>query len=258
MGKDLTPVLVAGVPPDIFSNDGQLWGNPIYDWEFQKRNGFLWWKERLMHYADMYDVIRIDHFRAFADYYTIPYGSENAKTGTWEKGVGLAFWDCMKPYLKNAQIIAEDLGGDTREVQNLVKKSGFPNMKILQFAFSSDLKNSFLPKNFNKLCVCYTGTHDNDTTLGWYATATEKEKNLFRKLVRTDKSGSVVFSLIAYGMNSKADTVIIPLQDYLRLSSKDRMNTPGIDTGNWEWRYEKSSLTESLATEILRLSGNRN
>lgn len=258
LGRDMTPVLVAGVPPDIFSNEGQLWGNPIYDWEFQKRNGFLWWGDRLSHYADMYDVIRIDHFRAFADYYTIPYGSQNAKTGTWEKGMGINFWNTLKPQLKSTEIIAEDLGGETPEVEALVKKSGFPNMKVLQFAFSTDLKNPFLPKNFSKNCVCYTGTHDNDTTLGWYEKSTEKEKLLFEKLVPQDQSGSKVLSLIAFGMNSKARMVIVPLQDYLELSSKSRMNKPGTDKGNWQWRFSDTKLDSTLADTVLRLSHGRN
>lgn len=258
LGRDMTPVLVAGVPPDIFSSDGQLWGNPIYDWEFQKKTDFLWWKNRLMHYAKMYDVIRIDHFRAFADYYAIPYGSKNAKTGTWEKGVGMMFWNTVKPYIMNAEIIAEDLGGETPEVENLVKMSGFPNMKVLQFAFSGDLKNPFLPKNYNRNCICYTGTHDNDTTLGWYEKAGKKEKMMFDRLVSEEEYNSPVLSLIAYGMKSKARNVIIPLQDYLQLPSSARINTPGVADGNWEWRFEPDDLTDDLANTVLDLSRGRN
>lgn len=258
LGRDMTPVLVAGVPPDIFSADGQLWGNPIYDWDFQRKNGFLWWKRRLSHYACMFDVIRIDHFRAFADYYTVPYGSQNARTGTWEKGMGMLFWDTVKPLIKNTEIIAEDLGGETPEVEKLVEQSGFPNMKVLQFAFDSDLKDPFLPKNYNKNCVCYTGTHDNDTALGWYEKATLKEKLLFSRLVPADISGSPVLSLISFGMKSKARMVIIPLQDYMELSSADRMNTPGSPKGNWEWRYNKKDLSDALADTVLRLTEGRN
>lgn len=258
LGRDMTPVQVAGVPPDVFSKEGQLWGNPIYDWSFQKKTDFYWWSKRLEHYSFMYDVIRIDHFRAFADYYTIPFGSKNAKLGTWEKGVGMLFWNTVQPIIKNTEIIAEDLGGETPEVEELVKASGFPNMKVLQFAFSTTLKNPFLPKNFNKNCVCYTGTHDNDTTLGWYEKLSQKEKLLFEKLVPNDESGSPVFSLIAYGMNSKARIVIIPLNDYLQLPSKDRINSPGTFKGNWEWRYESGALSEDLIRTVLRLSDNRN
>ncbi|MBR7133890.1 MAG: 4-alpha-glucanotransferase [Clostridia bacterium] len=258
LGRDMTPVLVAGVPPDVFSSDGQLWGNPIYDWDFHKKSGFLWWKNRLQHNAKLYDVIRIDHFRAFADYYTIPYGSPDAKGGKWEKGPGIYFWNTVKPAIANTEIIAEDLGGETREVRELIEQTGFPNMKVLQFAFDSDLKDPFLPKNFQRNCVCYTGTHDNDTTLGWYKTSTTQERLLFSKLVAVDKSSSPALSLIAFGMKSKARTVIIPLQDYMCLPSKDRMNTPGTGEGNWEWRFERGALTEELCNTVLRLSKGRN
>lgn len=258
LGRDMTPVLVAGVPPDVFSSDGQLWGNPIYDWDFHKKTGFLWWKQRLIQNAKMYDVIRIDHFRAFADYYTIPYGAKNAKGGKWEKGAGINFWRAVKPHIKHTQIIAEDLGGETEEVKALIEKTGFPNMKVLQFAFDSDLKDPFLPKNYSRNCICYTGTHDNDTTLGWYEKASAKEKLLFSRLVPADKSGSVVYSLINYGMKSRARTVIVPLQDYLQLPSSERTNTPGSASGNWEWRFEKADLTEELCSTVLRLSKSRN
>lgn len=258
LGRDLTPVLVAGVPPDIFSSSGQLWGNPIYDWDYHKKTGYSWWKQRLIKNAKLYDTIRIDHFRAFADYYTIPYGAKNAKGGKWEKGVGISFWRTVKPYIKHTEIIAEDLGGDTEEVRSLIEKTGFPNMKVLQFAFGTDLKDQFLPKNYPRNCICYTGTHDNDTTLGWYKKASSKEKLLFSRLVPEDKSGSIVLSLINYGMKSKAQTVIIPLQDYLELPSSERTNTPGTPSGNWEWRFEKKDLTDSLAETISRLSKNRN
>ncbi|MBP3323351.1 MAG: 4-alpha-glucanotransferase, partial [Clostridia bacterium] len=258
LGRDMTPVLVAGVPPDIFSKDGQLWGNPIYDWDFQKKNNFLWWQNRLAHNAKLYDTIRIDHFRAFADYYTVPFGSKTAKNGKWEKGVGINFWNRVKPAISHAHIIAEDLGGETDEVRQLISDTGFPDMKVMQFAFDSDLKDPFLPKNFNKNCVCYTGTHDNDTTLGWYNKATKKEKLIFEKTVPQDKSGSPVLSLIAYGMKSKARIVIIPLQDYLELDSDCRINTPGTEKGNWQWRFEKEDITDSLEALVLRLSKGRN
>ncbi len=258
LGRDMTPILVAGVPPDIFSSEGQLWGNPIYDWSFHKKTNYSWWKMRLTHNARLYDVIRIDHFRAFADYYTIPFGAQNAKSGKWEKGVGMHFWSEVMPLIKGTEIIAEDLGGETEEVDRLITDTGFPNMKVLQFAFDSDLKDPFLPKNFNQNCICYTGTHDNDTTAGWYENATKKERLLFSKLVPADKSGSAVLSLIAFGMKSRAKTVIIPLQDYLELPSTDRMNSPGSGKDNWEWRFCDSQLSDKLAETVLRLTHNRN
>lgn len=258
LGRDMTPMLVAGVPPDIFSSTGQLWGNPVYDWEYHKKTDYSWWKKRLCHNAKLYDIIRIDHFRAFADYYTIPYGSPDAKSGKWERGVGMHFWNKMKPFLEDTLIIAEDLGGETPEVRELIERSGFPDMKVLQFAFDSDLKDPFLPKNMHCNCVCYTGTHDNDTTLGWFQKITPDEENLFRRLVPTDKSRSPVLSLIAFGMKSRAETVIIPLQDYLELPSTARMNTPGNPKGNWEWRFSSSQLTEDLSQTIRRLTKRRN
>ena len=258
LGRDMTPVLVAGVPPDIFSSEGQLWGNPIYDWEHHKKTDFAWWKLRLKHNSLMYDVIRIDHFRAFADYYTIPFGAENAKSGTWEKGVGMQFWNSVKPIIRDTEIIAEDLGGETPPVRELIKKTGFPDMKVLQFAFNTDLKNQFLPKNYNKNCVCYTGTHDNDTTLGWYTKSSPKEKLLFSHLVTQSIDEKAVLNLVAYGMKSKARMVIIPFQDYLCLPSSDRLNTPGTSTKNWEWRYTAEALSDSLSATIKELTKGRN
>ena len=158
----------------------------------------------------------------------------------------------------NAEIIAEDLGGNTPEVEKLIEDTGFPNMKVLQFAFDSDLNNPFLPKNYDRNCVCYTGTHDNDTTRGWFEKLREHERAMFSHLVPADKSGSAVLSLIAFAMKSKARMVIIPIQDYLQLDSADRFNTPGVPFGNWEWRLSGSDLTDELAEEINRLSTARN
>lgn len=258
LGRDMLPVLVAGVPPDIFSATGQLWGNPIYNWEYLKNTDFSWWRQRLIHNAKLYDVIRIDHFRAFADFYAIPAGSPDARYGNWEKGAGLGFWNSVKPYIKNTEIIAEDLGGENSPmVQKLIEDTGFPNMKVLQFAFDSDLNDLFLPKNFGYNCVCYTGTHDNDTTFGWYKNLTTKERVMFERLVPRYKFQSPVLSLIAFAMKSKAKTVIIPFQDYLQLDSDCRLNTPGTPKGNWEWRFESSDITETLKKTVLRLSKQR-
>ncbi len=258
LGRDMTPVLVAGVPPDIFCENGQLWGNPIYDWDYQKKSGFYWWKQRLSHTANMYDTIRIDHFRAFADYYAIPYGAKDAKNGNWERGIGKQFFEALGDTLKGTHIIAEDLGTESLELYKLMNETGFPNMKILQFAFSSDLKNPFLPKNFKRNCVCYTGTHDNDTTFGWYNKASKQERLLFDRLVLSEPKSSPVLSLISYGMKSRADTVIIPFADYLELDSHARINTPGTEYGNWEWRFESEILTKELCDLIKHLSRKRN
>ncbi len=252
LGRDLTPVLVAGVPPDAFSDEGQLWGNPIYDWNYLRSTGYAFWKTRLRHQARLYDVIRIDHFRAFADYYTCPYGAKDAKSGVWEKGVGLPFWQQMQKEI-GAEIIAEDLGTDSPEVRRLITDTGFPNMKVLQFAFDSDLENPHLPKNYERNCVCYTGTHDNDTTRGWFEKADAHRLRLFSQLVPADESHSAVYSLIRYAVSSKARIVMVPMQDYLQLDSSARLNTPGVPTGNWEWRLVGGELTEELCQTIIRL-----
>ena len=250
LGKDLTPTLVAGVPPDIFSSKGQLWGNPIYNWEYLKAIGYSWWRERMLHNAYLYDVIRLDHFRAFADYYCIPAGSKDAIGGFWQNGVGFDFWSKMIPLLNNTEIIAEDLGGeDSPLVIKLLKKTGFPNMKVLQFAFDSDESDPFLPQNFKRNCVCYTGTHDNDTTLGWYQKATDKEKELFLRLV-PQKYPSPVLNLISFALSSKAKTVIIPFADYLELDSSHRINTPSTPKGNWEWRFLAEEITDELKIKM--------
>lgn len=250
LGKDLTPTLVAGVPPDIFSDTGQLWGNPIYNWDYLKTGNYYWWEKRLSHNAKLYDAVRIDHFRAFADYYCIPKGSADARHGFWQTGVGTDFWDKMRHISDNTQIIAEDLGGEESPlVINLLKKTGFPNMKVLQFAFNSDESNIFLPRNFGKNCVCYTGTHDNDTTLGWYKKLSHNELEMFNKTV-PEKYASPVLNLISFALSSKADRVIIPFTDYLELDSDCRINIPGKPTGNWEWRFSKKDITPQLTETI--------
>lgn len=250
LDKDFKPTLVAGVPPDIFSLTGQLWGNPIYNWDYLKQNDFDWWQKRLLHNAKLYDAIRIDHFRAFAEYYCIPQGSMDATNGFWAKGVGNDFFSLVKPKLENTLIIAEDLGGeDDPSVIKLLEETGFPNMKVLQFSFNSDENNIFLPQNFGSNCVCYTGTHDNDTTLGWYEKLSQKERALFDRLV-PQKYSSPVLNLIAFAFSSKADIVIIPFTDYLELDSENRINIPSIPTGNWEWRFEKGDITENLRKKI--------
>ena len=254
LNEDFSPRLVAGVPPDIFSADGQLWGNPIYDWDYQRKNDYNWWQKRLKHNSKLYDIVRIDHFRAFCDYYAIPSAALSAKEGCWVTGEGMNFWNKIRENIGDISIIAEDLGGETDEVKALVKESGFPNMKLLQFAFDSDLSDPFLPENYNSNCVCYTGTHDNDTTLGWYNKLPIDEKKLFHKMTAESMESSPVLRLIEYGMKSVADTVIIPFQDYLQIDSSARLNTPGTSTDNWSWRYEQKDITEETKESIIRLS----
>lgn len=257
LGGDMTPVLVAGVPPDEFSSDGQLWGNPIYDWDYQKRTNYSWWRKRLEFSAKLYDVMRIDHFRAFADYYAIPYGAKNARSGSWEKGAGINFWRVVEAKLGRLRIIAEDLGEESPEVEQLVLDTGFPNMKVLQFAFSDGLSNKFLPRNYNKNCVCYTGTHDNNTTLGWFNNATPHEIGIFKKSVQASGIKEPSLQMIWLAMRSRANTVIIPMQDWLCLDETARMNFPGTKTGNWEWRMDKNYFTDELIYTVKSISDRR-
>lgn len=252
LGRDFTPVRVAGVPPDIFSNTGQLWGNPIYDWEHQRRTGYGWWKRRLEYCAELYDVLRIDHFRAFESFYSIPYGAGDARGGIWEKGPGMGFWNSMSDILQDMQIIAEDLGGEEPEVEQLIEDTGFPNMKVLQFGFDKDLQNRFLPRNYNRNCVCYTGTHDNDTSLGWWNSATAHERLLFSRLAPEHRL-LVPLRMIAMAMRSRAKMVIIPMQDWLCLDTDSRMNTPGTLKGNWQWRMKADALDEKLLKTVKEL-----
>ena len=258
IGRAFIPESVAGVPPDLFSETGQLWGNPIYDWEYQKQTDFYWWKNRLKFAHKIYDVIRIDHFRAFADYYEIPYGSPDATVGSWRDGVGMEFWNSVKKDLGNIDIIAEDLGEVSAAVVRLVKDSHFPNMKILQFAFSGDIYNPHLPQNYSENCVCYTGTHDNNTTLGWYNAALPHEQMAVDTLYPESDDFPLPHNLIKAAMDSKARLVIIPIQDYLSLDNSGRMNVPGVPKGNWSFRIEKDSICDELLKTVKKITQNRN
>lgn len=258
VGRDFTPTVVAGVPPDRFSESGQLWGNPIYNWHNMKRNAYRWWQSRLGFCRDMYDVLRIDHFRAFANYYQIPYGSETAISGSWEKGEGAAFWDKIRNNIGEINIIAEDLGGeDDPEVIKLLKYTNFPNMKILQFGFTGDMQNRFLPQNYPHNSVCYTGTHDNDTALGWYNSASTKERVIFNTLIRNN-ANCVPHDMIRELSKSQSQLCVIPMQDLLCLDSNARMNTPGTTSGNWQWRMSKEDIKEDNAKLLKKLTKERN
>ncbi len=254
VGADIKPTKVAGVPPDIFSKEGQLWGNPIYDFKEQRRDGYLWWKQRFMHAKRLYGAIRIDHFRAFANYYVINAG-ESAEKGHFENGVFDEIFICAKKSLHGLKVIAEDLGGeDDKTVKSLLAKTGFPNMKVLQFAFNGDKNNCFLPRNFNRNCVCYTGTHDNDTAMGFFENAPAKQRITADFLM--PYKGEMPFShrMIRYAMESRADTVIIPIQDYLCEGGEYRINTPSTLKGNWKYRLKKDAVSETLAATVKRLS----
>ena len=257
LDKDGKPKAIAGCPPDGFAADGQLWGNPLYDWDYHKETGFEWWISRLSHCFKLYDVVRIDHFRGFDEYYSIPYGDKNAKNGYWEKGPGMELFTAVEKALGKREVIAEDLGFMTDSVRQLVKDSGFPNMKVLEFAFDSrdtGSRNDYLPHNYNENCVAYTGTHDNQTIASWFDTITEDEREMAREYLcddftPTEKLNKAFISLI---MRSKARLCIIPMQDWLGLDDKSRINVPSTVGKNWRWRLTENQLTEKLKDEILK------
>lgn len=248
--NDLKPCSVAGVPPDYFSETGQLWGNPLYNWEKLKKDDYKFWKDRIEANLKVCDIIRIDHFRGFASYWEIPYGSETAINGTWKQGPGKDFFDSLKKEFGNLEIIAEDLGILTDDVVELKKQTKLPGMKILQFAFDKDPKNEYLPHNYEQNCVVYTGTHDNDTTYGWYTALSDEQKGEIRDYLDINNDDAIVWSLIRQAHRSVAKYSIIPMQDYVCYGSNARMNTPGLASGNWTWRIEKSKLNDELAEAI--------
>lgn len=257
IGRDFTPIMVAGVPPDVFSDKGQLWGNPIYNWENMRQNNYRFWKLRIAFCGEMYDVVRIDHFRAFARFYQIPYGKE-AINGEWIDGEGIEFWNNAKQEFGNINIIAEDLGGEEDEkVIELLENTHLPNMKILQFAFDGDMQNIYLPQNYPYNCVCYTGTHDNDTALGWYNKASTKERVIFNTLIRNN-TGCVSHDMIRALSKSNAKLLIVPMQDVLCLDSSARMNTPGTIGDNWTWRVSVDNINQNNAKLFKKLTKERN
>ena len=233
--------LVAGVPPDYFSETGQLWGNPLYKWDAIKKDGFSWWIERFKQMFALFDAIRVDHFRGFDEYWEVKASEENAINGEWVKAPGVDLFTTIKEKLGSLPIIAEDLGLMTQGVEDLRDQFNFPGMKILQFAFDSDSTNSFLPHNYPQNCVTYTGTHDNDTTIGWYNSAADVEKHRARVYSRSD-GREVQWELIRLGMFSVADQAIFPLQDFMNLDTTHRMNMPGTVGNNWNWRFTPDML----------------
>jgi len=239
--KTLKPKAVAGCPPDYFSASGQLWGNPLYDWKALKAEGYDWWIKRLEASFRLYDVVRIDHFRGFESYWKIPYGDKTAANGKWTKGPGLDFFKTVKRRLPNAKLIAEDLGDIDAKARKLRRDSGLPGMAVLQFAFGDGGDNFYLPHNLQHNCVLYPGTHDNDTTRGWYGSAPEKTRDHARRYLRV--SGEEIgWDFVRAAYASVARLCIVPLQDLLSLGSEARFNIPGSQAGNWEWRMSEDQL----------------
>jgi 4-alpha-glucanotransferase len=236
------PRVVAGVPPDYFSTNGQLWGNPLYNWDELRHEGYVWWIARLHAALDLVDRVRIDHFRGFEAYWEVPASAPTAKTGRWVKGPGKSLFEALHASLGELPIIAEDLGVITPAVHALRKRFALPGMRVLQFAFGGAPEDRFLPHNYRRETVVYTGTHDNDTTRGWYASIDEKERDFVRRYLARDGS-DIAWDLIRLAWNSVADWAIVPLQDVLDLGSEARMNFPGRGEGNWGWRCTAAQVS---------------
>lgn len=240
LDDDMRPIEVAGCPPDAFSKDGQLWGNPLYNWDFMKNDNYSWWVKRLEECLKLYDIVRIDHFRGFDSYYCIPGESNTAKIGVWRKGPGMDLFRTFKAALGKVPIIAEDLGFLTPSVKRLLKQSTFPGMKILQFAFDSKEESDYLPHNYTHNCVVYTGTHDNDTVLGWQKSAKRADVRFAKKYMNCRREFNWAMNITA--LSSVADTAILTMQDIIGLGSEARMNIPSTVGGNWKWRVLESQL----------------
>lgn len=250
-----TPTGVAGCPPDDFNEDGQLWGNPLYDWKAMKEDGYAWWLRRLRAAAKMYDVVRIDHFRGFESYWAVPYGASTARNGVWKKGPGLEFVQILRKKLRGLSFIAEDLGFLTPEVVELRKASGFPGMKVLEFAFDPREPSEYLPHTYEPNCVCYTGTHDNATVIQWYEELPEENRQFARRYLALTEEEGINWGVIRGGMSSIAKLFIAQMQDYLALPSDARMNEPGhINAQNWRWRMLPGACSEDLAEQIRQMT----
>ena len=251
---ELKPVKVAGVPPDYFSATGQLWGNPLYDWDKLKELNYKWWVDRVKANLSTCDIIRIDHFRGFDEYWAVPYGDKTAENGTWCPGPRTDLFNAIKNELGELPIIAEDLGTMTQGVIDLREATGFPGMKILGFAFDSKEENDYLPHTYTKNCVVYTGTHDNDTLIGWFTKANEDDKQFARNYLNSRSDNEIHWDAIRGAWSSVANMAIAPIQDFLGLGSEARINTPGVAAGNWQWRLKDGVLTDELAERIAKLT----
>lgn len=254
LDENRLPIDVAGCPPDYFSADGQLWGNPLYRWDVLKADGYDWWMKRLDASLLLYDVLRIDHFRGLESYYAIPFGSKNARTGEWRKGPGMDFIGEVHKRFGTSNIIAEDLGFMTRAVQKLLRDSKFPGMKVLEFAFDAREQSDYMPHNYSENCVVYTGTHDNDTIRGWLETAKKADVKCSLDYLGSSKADAN-WAFIRAAFSSVGRLAIVPMQDYLDLGSSARINIPSTVGGNnWRWRMSKTAASKALAKKIARLT----
>ena len=254
LDTDGRPIFIAGVPPDYFSATGQLWGNPLYNWDKLKELNYKWWIDRVKANLSTCDIIRIDHFRGFDEYWAVPYGDKTAENGTWCPGPRMDLFNAIKNELGELPIIAEDLGTMTQGVIDLREATGFPGMKILGFAFDSKEENDYLPHTYTKNCVVYTGTHDNDTLIGWFTKANEDDKQFARDYLNSRSDDEIHWDAIRGAWSSVASMAIVPIQDFLGLGSEARINTPGLASGNWQWRLKEGVLTDELAERIAKLT----
>lgn len=255
LDEERVPLRVAGCPPDYFSETGQLWGNPLYDWEYLDKNNYIWWINRIKTSLKLYDVVRIDHFRGFEAFWSIPYGDKTAINGEWVKGPGIKLFNKIKEKLGEVNIIAEDLGLLTQEVIDFLKETGFPGMKVMQFAFSRDYESQYVPHNHIKNCVVYTGTHDNDTFLGWFQDEKNKgDVEYAKEYLKLSEEEGYNWGFIRGAWSSVAALAMAPLQDFLGLDNNYRMNKPSIAENNWTWRAREEQLNEDLEHKIKKLT----
>lgn len=251
------PKAVAGCPPDAFAETGQLWGNPLYDWGYHEKTGYEWWIRRMEYSLRMYDVVRVDHFRGFEAYYSIPYGDATAEFGHWEKGPGMALFQALEAHFGDElPVIAEDLGFLTPEVYELLEKTGFPGMKVLEFAFDDSEESSYLPHNYTENCVVYTGTHDNDTLAGWFDSMSKKNRSFAREYMgsRRAPKKELHWQFIRLALESPARLAVIPIQDYLGLGTEARINEPSTLGKNWKWRLLPGEVDQTLVEKCRRLA----
>lgn len=255
LGPEGLPTEISGCPPDAFSADGQLWGNPLYNWQAMKQDGYSWWVKRMQASFELYDVLRIDHFRGIESYCAIPYGEPTAQNHRWRQGPGIDFVNAMNKAVPQARIIAEDLGYLTDDVRKLLKDSGYPGMKVLQFAFDSREENDYSPYNYDVNFIVYTGTHDNDTTAGWAYSAPEADVEYAMEYLGIQNRRQVAGAFVRLAMQTRAVLSVIPMQDWLELGSETRMNTPStIGGSNWRWRLAANQLNTALASGMQRMA----
>lgn len=252
LDENLDPIDVSGCPPDAFSDDGQLWGNPLFRWDAMKKDGYTWWTKRIKAMSELYDVVRIDHFRGFDSYYAIPAKDKTARNGEWREGPGMDLFNTLEKKLGRLNIIVEDLGYLTPSVKQLLKDTGFPGMKLIQFAFDSREESDYLPHTYQKNCVVYTGTHDNDTIMGWFKTAPKESIKYAKEYLRLNKEEGYNWGTMKAVWGCVGDMAIVPMQDILGIGSEGRMNTPSTLGMNWKWRAVDGQITSALAKKVCK------